>query len=65
VLTPNDYAFRAPRYGDLVGCPYCDPDSLSVCDHCGGEGVMFASEVFERCESHQMPLTGGGGGKKA
>lgn len=45
----DDYAFRAPRYGDLVACPYCDPDTFnpSGCDHCGDEGILFASEVFQ------------------
>lgn len=41
------WTFRAPRHGDLVRCPYCDPDSFRVCDHCGGEGSLFTSEVFQ------------------
>ena len=40
------YTFRAPRYGDLVSCPYCDADTFT-CDHCGGERRLFASEVFQ------------------
>lgn len=43
------YAFRAPRYGDLVACPYCETDTFKPlrCDHCGDEGILFASEVFQ------------------
>ncbi len=45
----GDYEFRAPRHGDLVSCPYCDEGA--DCDHCGGKGVLFASEVFDRAEA--------------
>lgn len=40
------YTFRAPRFGDLVVCPYCDADTFT-CDHCGGERRLYASEVFQ------------------
>lgn len=42
----DGYVFRAPRYGDLVSCPYCDAESQHHCDWCGGEGHLFASEVI-------------------
>jgi hypothetical protein len=60
-MTDDGYPFAAPRYGDLVGCPYCELGR--DCDHCDGEGILFASEVFTRCESLQAPLTAGDGGK--
>lgn len=64
---PSDadaYRFRAPRFGDLVVCPYCDPESFRACDHCGDEGFVFASEVFNgQCDSPQVPLIAGRGGK--
>lgn len=40
------WTFRAPRHGDLVVCPYCDPDIFN-CDHCGGERRLYVSEVFQ------------------
>lgn len=59
----NAYFFRAPRFGDLVVCPYCDADTFT-CDHCGGERRLYASEVFSgQCDSPQPPLIGGRGGK--
>lgn len=59
----EDYSFRAPRHGDLVVCPYCDPSTFS-CDHCGGERRLYASEVFNgQCDNPLPPLTGGLGGK--
>lgn len=42
----DEFAFRAPRHGDLVVCPYCGPDIFN-CDQCGGERRLFASEVFQ------------------
>ena len=59
----DGYTFTAPRCGDLVGCPYCEPGR--DCDHCDGEGILSASEVFERCESLQLLPNGGNGGKTA
>ena len=57
------YTFRAPRFGDLVVCPYCDADTFT-CDHCGGERWVYASEVFSgQCDSPQLPLIVGRGGK--
>jgi len=44
------YTFRAPRFGDLVVCPYCDDDLMARCDHCGDEGVIFADEFFQGTE---------------
>lgn len=41
----DEYAFRAPRHGDLVVCPYCDADTFN-CDHCGGERRLYGDEVF-------------------
>ena len=46
---PSDadaYRFRAPRFGDLVVCPYCNADELTRCDHCGDEGVMYADDII-------------------
>ena len=40
------WTFRAPRHGDLLSCPYCDPANRPVCDHCGGEGSIYASDFF-------------------
>lgn len=40
----DEFAFRAPRHGDLVVCPYC-PSRSSRCDYCGGEGSLFASDL--------------------
>lgn len=42
----DGWTFRAPRFGDLVACPYCDADTFT-CDHCGGERRLYASEVFQ------------------
>lgn len=43
----DQYTFRAPRFGDLVSCPYCDAETFTRCDWCGDEGFIFASEVFQ------------------
>lgn len=43
----DDFTFRAPRFGDLVVCPYCGDDNLNRCDWCGDEGVIFADEFFD------------------
>lgn len=40
------WTFRAPRFGDLVVCPYCDADTFT-CDHCGGERRVYASEIMQ------------------
>jgi hypothetical protein len=40
------FTFRAPRFGDLVVCPYCDADTFT-CDHCGGERRLYASEIIQ------------------
>lgn len=40
------YTFRAPRFGDLVACPYCDAETFS-CDHCGGERHVYVDEVMQ------------------
>jgi len=39
------FTFRAPRFGDLVVCPYCDAEG-TPCEFCGDERVMFASEII-------------------
>lgn len=63
----DEWTFRAPRNGDLVICPYCDDDTQS-CDHCGGEGVIYASEFFsgdtDKCADLQHPSSGGRGGSQ-
>ncbi|MFN4296758.1 MAG: hypothetical protein ACK4FB_07930 [Brevundimonas sp.] len=38
----DEYLFRAPRHGDLVRCHYC---TNGPCDYCGGERVVFASDL--------------------
>lgn len=46
---PSDadaYTYRAPRFGDLVSCPYCDADTFTRCDFCGDEGVIYADDVI-------------------
>lgn len=42
---PDGWTFRAPRHGDLVGCPYCANRLTACCDYCGDEGQLFASDI--------------------
>lgn len=61
------WPMTAPRYGDIVACPYCDNDTKN-CDHCDGTGVIYASEFFpgdtDKCGGLQNPSIDGHGGSQ-